>query len=201
MEPDLQSTIALLAAKPAALNALLRDLPDELTLANEGSTHDGSPTWCPQEIVAHLIYGERADWIPRLRMILEHGEAKTFAPFDREGFARELQEMRAKTRDEASRGPEGHSLAELLDEFARVRAANLKELRAMKLGKKDLARRGRHPVFGSVTLGQLLATWPAHDLTHLHQLARVLAHQYRNAVGPWTEYLGVMQCDAHSARA
>jgi hypothetical protein len=194
MTPSLQSITALLAAFPATLKALLRDLPGELTLANEGPAPDGSPTWSPLEIVAHLIYGERADWVPRVRMILEHGESKTFEPFDRMGWLRELDELRAQ---EMRSGP----LPKLLQEFARIRGTNLDELRAMKLAEKDLARRGRHPVFGSVTLGQLLATWPAHDLTHLHQISRVLAHQLRAAVGPWTEYLGVMHCDAHSARA
>jgi hypothetical protein len=100
----------------------------------------------------------------------------------------------AQERDSA-----GKSLGELLDEFARVRAVNLDDLRAMKLTDNDFRKRGVHPVFGSVTLSQLLATWVAHDLTHLHQISRVMAHQYRDAVGPWTKFLGVMQCAGHSS--
>lgn len=117
-------------------------------------------------------------------MILEFGETRTFVPFDRWGHAREVQ---------------GKSLEQLLDEFARVRAENLDELRALSLRPEDLERRGRHPALGVVTLSQLLATWASHDLTHLHQISRVMAHQYREAVGPWKGYLGVLQCDAHSA--
>jgi hypothetical protein len=115
-------------------------------------------------------------------MILELGDTRTFEPFDRLAQKRES---------------EGKPLGQLLDEFARTRAENLDELRAMKLSPSDLERRGRHPVFGPVTLSQLLATWAAHDLTHLHQLSRVMAYQYRDAVGPWSAYLGVLHCTGH----
>ena len=125
MEPDLQQTISLLAHTPTALNALLRDLPEVWTFRNEGEK-----TWSPFDVVGHLIHAERADWIPRVIMVLEFGETQAFAPFDREGHARELQ---------------GKSLAQLLDEFARVRSENLDKLRALKLRPDDLARRGRHP--------------------------------------------------------
>jgi hypothetical protein len=121
--------------------------------------------------------------LPRARRLLEHGESKAFDRFDRT----------AQERDS-----KGKSLAQLLDEFARLRSASLRDLRAMNLSAADLAKRGRHPVLGVVTLSQLLATWPAHDLTHLHQLSRVMAHQYREAVGPWTKFLGVMRCQGHS---
>ena len=179
MPHDLQHTIALLTRTPAALNALLRDLPDEWTRSNEGNG-----TWSPLEIVGHLIHGERADWIPRARMILQSGETRTFEPFDRLGQTREIQ---------------GKSLSQLLDEFVRLRSANVDQLRAFNLKPKDLDRRGRHPAFGAVTLSQLLATWVTHDLTHLHQISRVMAHQCREAVGPWSVYLGVLQCSGHSA--
>jgi hypothetical protein len=179
MEPDLQQTISLLARTPAALNALLRDLPEAWTLGNEGEK-----TWSPFDVVGHLIHAERTDWIPRVAMILDLGETQAFAPFDREGHARELQ---------------GKSLAQLLDEFARVRSENLNKLRALKLRPEDLSRRGRHPSLGPVTLSQLLATWAAHDLTHLHQISRVMAHQYREAVGPWRKFLGVLECAGHSS--
>ena len=179
MPHDLQQTVALLARTPAALNALLRDLPEAWTLRNEGAN-----TWSAFDIVGHLIHGERTDWMPRARMILQAGETRTFDPFDRTAQERESQ---------------GKSLGELLDEFARLRSANLEELRAMHLRPEDLERRGRHPALGAVTLSQLLATWAAHDLTHLHQMSRVMAYQYRDAVGPWRAFLGVLHCDGHSA--
>jgi hypothetical protein len=172
-------TVALLARTPVVLDALLRDLPDAWTRANEG---DG--TWNAIDIVGHLNHAERTDWMPRVRMILEAGETRTFEPFDRWGQERELA---------------GKSLGQLLDEFARLRSANLDQWRALNLGPDDLERRGCHPVFGVVTLSQLLATWGAHDLTHLHQISRVLAHQSRDAVGPWRVYLGVLQCAGHSS--
>jgi len=179
MEHNLPQTITLLARTPATLNALLRDLPETWTFHNEGEN-----TWSAFDVVGHLLHGERTDWVPRARMVLQFGEAQTFQPFDRQGHAREIQ---------------GKSLAQLLDEFARSREENLAALRALNLRPEDLARRGRHPALGVVTLSQLLATWAAHDLTHLHQISRIMAHQYREAVGPWNAYLGVLQCAGHSA--
>ena len=177
-EHDLETTIALLSRTPATLNALLRDLPECWTHRNEGEK-----TFSAYDVIGHLIHGERTDWMPRARMILEHGEGRAFERFDR--FAQE-------------RESQGRSLPQLLDEFARVRAENLAALRGMNLRTEDLARRGKHARLGVVTLSQLLATWAAHDLTHLHQLSRIMAHQYREVVGPWTKYLGVMQCQGHS---
>lgn len=179
VEHNLQNTIALLARTPLALDALLRDLPESWTLRNEGEG-----TWSPFDIIGHLIHGERTDWLPRARRVLQLGEGRPFDSFDRW----------AQTRES-----EGKSLAQLLDEFARLRSENLAALKAMNLQPKDLESRGRHPELGAVTLSELLATWAAHDLTHLHQLARVMAHQYRDAVGPWSKYLGVLQCAGHSS--
>jgi DinB superfamily len=178
MEHDLERTIALIERTPKVLNTLLRDLPEDWTMRNEGEK-----SWSAFDIVGHLIHGELTDWLPRARRILESGESK---PFDR--FDRLAQERDSK----------GKSLAQLLDEFARLRAESIRQLRALNLQPNDLARRGKHPVLGVVTLSQLLATWAAHDLTHLHQLSRVMAHQYRDTVGPWTKFLGVMQCAGHS---
>lgn len=179
MEHNLDHTLALLARTPAALNVLLRDLPEMWTHRNEGEG-----TWSAFDIVGHLIHGERTDWMPRTKRLLQSGETQPFDPFDRLGHVRES---------------EGKSLTELLDEFARLRSENLDELRALNLRQEDLKRRGRHPALGVVTLSELLATWAAHDLTHLHQLSRVMAHQYRQAVGPWSKYLGVLQCAGHSS--
>ena len=179
MEHNLPQTISLLARTPAALDALLRDLPETWTLRNEGEN-----TWSAFDVLGHLIHGERTDWMPRARMILQFGESQTFVPFDRWGQERESR---------------GKSLDQLLDEFSRLRSENLFELRALNLRPEDLDRRGRHPALGVVTLSQLLATWAVHDLTHLHQISRVLAHQYRDRVGSWSAYLGVLQCAGHSS--
>jgi len=178
-EFSLAEAIALLTRTPATLNALLRGLPDIWARSSEGNG-----TWCAFDIVGHLIVGERTDWMPRVRVLLENGEARPFDPFDRFAQAKESQ---------------GKSLEQLLDEFARLRKENLVALEALNLQREDLARRGRHPALGAVTLSELLATWAVHDLTHVHQLSRVMAHQYRDAVGPWSAYLGVLQCAGHSA--
>ena len=179
MEHNLQHTISLLTRTPAALDALLRDLPETWTLRNEGEN-----SWSAFDVAGHLIHAERTDWMPRVRIVLQFGETQTFEPFDRGGHAREIQ---------------GKSLGQLLDEFARLRSENLWQLRALNLRQEELALRGRHPALGVVTLSELLATWAVHDLTHLHQISRVLAHQYREAVGPWSGYLGVLQCAGHSS--
>jgi len=179
MQHNLQDTIALLTRTPATLEALLRDLPETWTLRDEGEN-----TWSAFDVVGHLIHGERTDWMVRTKVILQFGEDQPFERFDRWAQQRNSQ---------------GKSLGQLLDEFACLRAENLDELRALNLQPEDLERLGRHPVLGVVTLSQLLATWVAHDLTHLHQISRIMAHQYREAVGPWTVFLGVMQCAGHSS--
>ncbi len=176
---NLEQTIALLERTPATLNALLRDLPAEWTQCNEGEN-----TWSAYDVVGHLIHGDTTDWIPRARIILEFGESRAFDPFDREGHATFVK---------------GKSLAQLLDEFAALRKAKLADLRSLNLSAEMLERRGRHPSLGTVTLSQLLATWAAHDLAHLHQISRIMAYQYREAVGPWKVYLGVMKCSGHSS--
>jgi hypothetical protein len=181
MDFDLPNTIALLSHAPATFNALLRNLPDAFTLSNEGDN-----TWTPTAVVAHLIHGERTDWMVRAHLILQSREAQPFQPVDRSAHLRMAHEK---------------SLPDLLDEFAQLRAENLSDLRTLHLQPADLARRGIHPSFGPVTLAQLLATWATHDLTHLHQITRILAHQYREAVGPWSKFLGVLHCSGHSAPA
>lgn len=178
-EFSLAEASAVLARTPATLDTLLRGLPQIWVRCNEGED-----TWSAFDIVGHLIVGERTDWMPRARVILEKGEARPFDPFDR--FAQEKESQ-------------GKSLEQLLDEFALLRGENLAALQALNLQPEDLARRGRHPALGVVTLSELLATWAVHDLTHLHQLSRVMAHQYLDAVGPWSAYLGVLKCGGHSA--
>jgi DinB superfamily len=185
-EFNLEEAVAVLKRTPATLNALLSGLPNIWVRSNEGRSKDGKDTWSAFDIVGHLIEGERTDWMPRLRIILEDGEARPFDPFDRLAQMKEGQD----------RSP---GIDQLLDEFARLRSENLAALEALNLQPKDFARRGRHPALGVVTLSELLATWAVHDLTHLHQLSRVMAHQYREAVGPWSAYLGVLQCNGHSS--
>ena len=177
MTHNLEQSIALLSRTPESLNALVRDLPEEWTSRNEGEK-----TWSVFDVVGHLIHGERTDWIPRAKIILRSGESETFPPFDRWGQERESQ---------------GKTLPQLLDEFARLRGEGLQELRGMNLQPSDMERKGRHPALGVVTLSQLLATWAVHDLTHLHQVSRIMAYQYRDVVGPWKQYLGVMHCAGH----
>jgi DinB superfamily len=179
MEHNLQETIVLLSHTPVALNAFLRDLPDTWTRSSEGNK-----TWSAYDVIGHLIHGERTDWMPRAKMILELGESRAFETFDRLAQERESK---------------GKSLGELLDEFARLRAENLLELRRMNLSASDLQKKGKHPQLGVVTLSQLLATWAVHDLTHLHQVSRIMAYQYRETVGPWQAYLGVLHCNGHSS--
>jgi hypothetical protein len=175
----MRDAVALLERTPAVLETLLHNLPESWTHRDEGAG-----TWTVFDVVGHLIHGERTDWMPRLKIIVAFGETRAFEPFDR----------LAQQRESAST-----SLPELLDLFARLRRENLDELRALHLQPSDLERRGRHPALGVVTLGQLLSTWVVHDLTHLHQISRVMAHQYREAVGPWSAYLGVLRCDGHSS--
>ncbi|HEU4698564.1 MAG TPA: DinB family protein [Gemmatimonadales bacterium] len=172
MDFDLAAATAVLARTPAALRALLAGLPPAWAAATEGPD-----TWSPFDVVGHLIHGERTDWIPRARLILAQGAERRFAPFDRFAQVRES---------------EGKPLAGLLDEFARLRAENLATLAAWELTEVELALEGEHPSFGPVTLRQLLATWVAHDLGHLAQIARVMAKQYRDAVGPWRAFLPIL---------
>jgi hypothetical protein len=180
-EFNLAETLAILTHTPATLNALLRGMPNIWVRGNEGKD-----TWNAFDIVGHLIVGERTDWMPRARIILESGEARPFDPFDRFAQSKENQDK-------------PFEIDQLLDEFAHLRGENLAALQALNLQKEDLSRRGRHPALGAVTLSELLATWAVHDLTHVHQLSRVMAHQYRDAVGPWSVYLGVLKCAGHSA--
>lgn len=169
---DMEEAVSILARTPATLDALLRNLPEGWIAA-----HEGADTWSPFDVVGHLIHGERTDWMPRARLILEHGEARAFDTFDRHAqFA----------------ASQGRTLASLLDEFASLRATNLADLAAIRLTEADLERRGRHPQLGTVTLRELLATWVAHDLDHLIQISRVLARQYSDEVGPWRAYLRVI---------
>lgn len=172
MQFELSRALEVLEHTPATFRALLGGLSEAWTAPNEGPD-----TFSAFDNVGHLIHGERTDWIPRARIILAQGADRRFEPFDR--FAQDRESG-------------GKSLAELLDEFARLRSDNLATLRGWRLGDRELALEGEHPELGRVTLGQLVATWAAHDLSHVAQTARVLARQYRDAVGPWRAYLPVL---------
>ncbi len=182
---DLASAITVLARTPGVLRAMLSGLEPEWTHRNYGEG-----TFSPFDVVGHLISGERTDWLVRTRIILEHGPSRPFDKYDR------------YAQFEASRGK---TLSDLLDEFERLRGESLVALRGLNLAPADLERRGSHPALGEVTLGNLLATWVAHDLNHIAQIAKAMATQVEAAVGPWREYLGVLRApvtrmDADGAR-
>jgi hypothetical protein len=172
MQLEMDRALDVLERTPRTLRALLGGLPDAWVLPNEGPD-----TFSPHDVVGHLIHGEKTDWIPRIRLILEHGPSKPFEPFDRFGF-----------RAYAT----GVPIDILLGDFGRLRAENLAILRGLRLAPEQLALPGAHPFLGAVTLGQLVASWVVHDLGHLAQAMRVMARQYRDEVGPWTEFLGIL---------
>jgi hypothetical protein len=169
----LDEALTILAGTPAAVDVLLRGLPSDWVRADEGEG-----TWSPISVVAHLIHADRTNWLPRLETILESGNTAPFPPFDRFAMI------------EAGRQ---RALADLLDEFARVREGSLRAVTRRRLSSTDLDRQGRHPVFGVVTLRQLLATWVTHDFDHLMQITRVLGRHYAVEVGPWRAYLRVVK--------
>jgi len=172
MDFRFEDALPLLRRTPATLRALLEGLPPSWVEATEGPD-----TWSPCDVVGHLILSERVTWIPRAEHLLRHGDSRPFVPFDGEAI---------------SASSDGLSLAERLDSFAELRATSLERLEAFRLTEADLARRGSHPELGSVTLGQLLASWIVHDLGHLGQIGRTMARQYTETVGPWRRYLSIL---------
>ena len=172
MDFEIGDALDLLGRTPTTLRAMLSGLGERWTHANYGEK-----TFSPFDVVGHLIHGERTDWLCRAKIILEHGEGRPFEPFDRYAMY------------EASKGK---TIAGLLDTFESLRSANLGELAAMNPTPDKLSLRGTHPEFGAVTLGALLSTWVVHDWSHIAQIAKALAHQYREAVGPWGVYLSII---------
>lgn len=172
MEFRFDQGVPILRRTPAALRALLEDLGAEWIGATEGPGK-----WTPFDVVGHLVHGDRVNWIPRIEHLIRYRDSVPFPPFDREAMFT------------ASRGL---SIGDLLDTFAQLRAESLVRLEGLRLTDADLSRLGKHPDFGAVTLGQLLATWVVHDLAHLGQVARVMARQYRETVGPWRAYLSIL---------
>lgn len=172
MQFDLSKSIEVLERTPTVLKTMLANLSSDWVFSNEGPD-----TWSPYEVIGHLIHCEKTDWMVRAQIILSDQEDKTFEPFDR--FA----QLRA--------GKE-KSLEELLEEFQALREKNLETLKSMQIDEEKLERTGIHPAFGEVKLAQLLSCWTAHDLGHIVQIARVMAKQYKEEVGPWAEYLSVL---------
>jgi hypothetical protein len=169
---NVSAVLAILRQTPLTVGALLDGLPEDLLGANEGPD-----TFSPRDVLGHLVFGEETDWVPRIRIILEHGPRRPFTPFDRTGFRAAYA---------------GVGTAELLDRFASLRGSNLAFVTDLRLTPEKLALPGTHPELGAVTLGQLLSTWAVHDLGHVTQISRVLAKQYRDEVGPWRAYLSIL---------
>ena len=165
--------IEILSRTPGTLRSTLSGLSEGWITTNEGDA-----TWTPFDVVGHLIHGEETDWIPRLRIILKAGESQPFPSFDRQA-----QFEKSK----------GKSLAELLDQFGKLRMENIASLKQVLAKGIELDKRGTHPELGSVTIRELLATWVIHDLDHLSQITRVMANRYIDDVGPWKEYLGILK--------
>jgi hypothetical protein len=172
MKYSLERSYEILDRTPAIISALLSGLPDDWVMPNEGPE-----TFSPYDVVGHFIHGEKTDWVVRAKMILEFGNTKTFERYDRFG---QYQESKGK------------SLQQLLEEFAALRKENMIWFKALHLTKDDLDRKGMHPVLGEVTLRNLLATWVVHDLTHIAQITRVMAKQYKSEMGPWTEFFRIL---------
>jgi hypothetical protein len=172
MKYSLEKSIEILERTPAVLKTLLSGLSDEWIINNEGPE-----TFSPYDVIGHLIHGEKTDWTERTKMILEFGASKSFVPWDR--FA-QYEESKGKTRDQ------------LLKEFETIRKENMVWFKSLSLTEADLDKKGLHPNLGEVTLRNLLATWVAHDLTHIAQVTRVMAKQYKEEMGPWPEFFRIL---------
>ncbi len=170
---ELDKSKEILERTPKVLETLLNGLSKEWIENNEAKN-----TWSPYDIVGHLVFGEKTDWIVRMKTILSDSENKLFEPFDR--FA-QLNENQNKP------------IGDLINEFKLLRVKNLNELELLNITQKDFERVGIHPEFGNVTLKQLISTWAVHDLGHIAQITRVMAKQYTKEVGPWINYLGVLK--------
>lgn len=173
MKYQQQEACNILERTPLVLRSLLAGLPNDLIMNNEGPD-----TFSPYDVVGHLIYGEKTDWVVRAKIILQHGINKPFDPYDR--FA-QYEESKGK------------NLQQLLDEFEATRKENVAWLQSIQLTEDDLKRKGKHPVLGEVTLRNLLSTWVVHDLTHLAQITRVMAKQYTEEMGPWPQFFRILQ--------
>lgn len=173
MRYSLERSYEILERTPAVLSALLAGLGDDWIMPNEGPD-----TFSPFDVVGHLIHGEKTDWTARAKMILEFGNTKTFERWNRVAMYEESA---------------GKNMQQLLDEFAVLRKDNMIWFRSLNLNEADLDRKGMHPVLGDVTLRHLLATWVVHDLTHIAQITRVMAKQYKEEMGPWPQFFRILE--------
>ena len=172
MEFNLDRTLEVLERTPKALRGLYEGMSEEWLEGDEGPE-----TWSPKDLLGHYLQGEEEDWVPRLQIILEHGESRPFKPFDRTAFKDLYSDLGA---------------SDLLERFSAKREENLRAVRELDISPEQLASLGTHPEFGPVTAAQLLATWAVHDLSHLAQISRVMCKQYRECVGPWRGYLPIL---------
>jgi len=172
MQFQMEQAVEVLSSTPNVLDALLRGKS-----AVWLECRKAAESFSPVDVVGHLIYAEMTDWIPRVRLILEHQDTRAFEPFDRFGF----QHLIA-----------GKSVEALLEQFAELRQESLQTLRELGVGEKELALPGRHPELGRVTLSNLLATWVVHDLGHISQIVKAMASEYKDAVGPWRAYVSIL---------
>lgn len=173
MTYSIADAVEVLRRTPAIIEVLVKDLPPQWSEVNEGGD-----TWSVYDIVGHLIHGETTDWVNRMEIILRQGEERDFPVFQRFAMIEESK---------------GKSLNQLVDEFVLIRKKNIDILLSKNLTESQFDLTGIHPKFGEVTLRQLLSTWVAHDMSHLAQMARVIAKQYKNEAGPWVEYLRILQ--------
>jgi hypothetical protein len=172
MKYSIAQAIEILERTPAVCTALLAGLSDDWVMNNEGPE-----TFSPYDVIGHLIHGEKADWTERAKMILEFGNTTTFVKWNR--FA-QYEESKGK------------SMLQLLDEFAVIRKQNIAWFKSLQLTEPDFAKNGMHPVLGKVTLKNLLSTWVVHDLTHIAQITRVMAKQYKEEMGPWPQFFRIL---------
>lgn len=173
MTLEINKSIEILEKTPAVLQHLLGGISKGWTQNNEGDD-----TWSPFDVVGHLVHGEKTDWIPRLQLIMQHSDSQTFEPYDR--FAQ-------------FKLSEGKSMSDLLEEFGSCRKNNISILKGLNLSEEDLKRKAIHPSLGLVTMKQLIAAWVVHDLGHIAQISRVMAKQYQTEIGPWSQYLTIVQ--------
>jgi len=172
MQYDIAKSLEILERTPSVLTSLLSGIDDEWIMNNEGPD-----TFSPYDVIGHLVYGEKTDWPVRVKIILDHGTSKSFDPFER--FAM-YEESKGKT------------IQQLLYEFEEIRKHNIIWVRSLDLQEPDYDKKGMHPKLGEVTLRNLLAAWVVHDLTHIAQITRVMAKQYKMEIGPWVEFFRIL---------
>ena len=172
MEFQIDDAIKLLSQTPATLSSLLKNLPEKFIKQNEGGD-----SWSPKDVIAHLILGDEADWINRVKFIIEHGISK---PFQHSDPSAQFEQIKRK------------SLTELLQLFANLRQKNLEELKQLHLSSEQLQIKGAHPAFKEISIKQILSAWVVHDFNHIYQISRIIAKQYNQELGPFKPYISIL---------